>query len=128
MKTIFIALLTTFALMLSGCAGFATTGPAPTPAQIVDQFCPSAQTLIIELQAMPTLPQKDQDNLAKAAPIVAAVCSAGATVSVASLQDFAKSTLPTILTMINGSSLPDADKTRVTILLLTAQVAIGAVR
>jgi len=110
---------------LGGCKS--PTTQALTPAQVATQVCPSAQGVIASLQAMSGLPEGATKDLAAAAPIVDAVCSASATVTTVNLQSLAKDAAPMIIAIIKASPL-SVDEQNKAILDVTAfQLLINAV-
>jgi hypothetical protein len=110
--------------MLAGCA---TTGTVKTPAQIASQICPPVQTAVTSLQAVVGLSDEAKAKLADAAPIVAAVCSAGSSVSVVDLKSLGATALPAVMAVVNASPLSDQDKTKIGIDLTVAQIVLSSV-
>jgi hypothetical protein len=110
--------------LVSGCA---TTGTVQTPAQIASQVCPPVQTAITSLQAVVGLSDDAKAKLAGAAPIVAAVCSAGSSVNVADLKSLGATALPAVMAVVNASPLSDQDKTKIGIDLTVAQIVLSSV-
>jgi hypothetical protein len=101
--------------------------PAPTPAEIAAQVCPATQTALTSLQGLVGLPEQAVTDLAIAAPIVNAVCSAGATVKTANLQSLATTAFPAIFAVVKASSLADDKKNEVIMGLTVAEIALNAV-
>lgn len=124
MKRFSMLLAASLVALVSGCA---TTGAVQTPAQIAAQVCPPAQTAITSLQAVVGLSDEAKAKLADAAPIVAAVCSAGSSVNVADLKSLGASALPAVMAVVNASPLSDQDKTKIGIDLTVAQIVLSSV-
>jgi hypothetical protein len=78
------------------------------------------------MQALVGLPLGAQADLAAAVPIVAAVCSAGATVNAASLQSLAQTALPLVLGVVKASALTAADQNNIVLAIGAAQIVIAA--
>lgn len=110
--------------LASGCA---TNGTVKTPAQIAAQVCPPATTAITSLQAVVGLSDEAKAKLAEAAPIVAAVCSAGSSVTVVDLKSLGANALPAVMAVVNASPLSDQDKTKIGIDLTVAQIVLSSV-
>src|SRR5471032_699020 len=130
MKTIYTNVRTTLAcaallasVALAGCA----TGPAPhpTPAQIVAQVCPAAQLTMASLTALEDLPAAARADLAKAAPVVGAVCAPGATVDLSSLQALASTALPALFRIVDAAGLTPADHDKIVLELTVGQIALN---
>jgi hypothetical protein len=124
MKRLSMLLAAALVALVSGCA---TTGTVKTPAQIAAQVCPPTQTAIASLQAVVGLSDDAKDKLADAAPIVAAVCSAGSSVNVADLKSLGATALPAVMAVVNASPLSDQDKTKIGIDLTVAQIVLSSV-
>jgi hypothetical protein len=123
MKKLFaIAIL----LTLSACV----TAPVPlaplTPVQVAAQVCPPVQVALGSLQMLVGLPLGAQADLAAAVPLVAAVCSAGATANPASLQSLAQTALPLVLGVVKASALTAADQNNIVLAVGAAQIVIAA--
>lgn len=113
------------ALVISGCAS--TGQKIQTPAQVASQVCPAATAAITSLQQVNGLSVSAQADLAKAAPVVAAVCAAGTTVNALDLKSLSATALPAILSVVNASPLADDVKTRIGIDLTVAQIVLASV-
>lgn len=124
MKALFIAATAAICVAFAGCA---STGTVKTPAQIAAQVCPPTQTAIVSLQAVVGLSDDAKAKLADAAPIVAAVCSAGSSVNVADLKSLGATALPAVMAVVNASPLSDQDKTKIGIDLTVAQIVLSSV-
>lgn len=116
------------ALILSACA----TAPAgeqqlPTPAQVAAQVCPSAQAVLTVLTTPSAIDETAAAKLAAAAPVVNAVCAAGASVTAVDLRTLAKDGLPAILMIVQASPLPDKDKQVAVLAIAVAQAALAPI-
>src|SRR5471030_151609 len=129
MKTIYTNVRTTLAcaallasVALAGCA----TGPAPhpTPAQIVAQVCPAAQLTMASLTALEDMPAAARADLAKAAPVVDAVCAPGAAVDLSSLQALAITALPAMLRIVDVAGLAPADHDKIVLGLTAGEIIL----
>ena len=128
-------LLTVCLTMLVGSllVACSTTGgtTAATPAQVAAAVCPVVQADLATYQALfaaqtdVASSAKISADLAKAQPIVAALCTNGATVSTASIQAFAQTALPALADTINYLPLTAAQKAKVVQDLTIAEVAVG---
>ncbi len=94
--------------------------PPKSPAQV----CPPTEIAITSLQGLVGLPDAATKELAAAAPIVVAVCTAGATVNVTDLKSLASTALPAILTVVQASPLADQDKNRIALGIMAAQIVL----
>jgi hypothetical protein len=124
MKKLYAVLAAVLVALVSGCA---TTGTVQTPAQIASQVCPPVQTALTSLQAVVGLSDDAKAKLAEAAPAVAAVCSAGSSVSVVDLKSLGANALPAVMAVVNASPLSDQDKTKIGIDLTVAQIVLSSV-
>lgn len=124
MKRLSMLLAAGLVALVSGCA---STGTVKTPAQIAAQVCPPTQTAIASLQAVVGLSDDAKAKLAEAAPVVAAVCSAGSSVSVVDLKSLGSTALPAVMAVVNASPLSDQDKTKIGIDLTVAQIVLSSV-
>jgi hypothetical protein len=124
MKRFSMLLAASLVALVSGCA---TTGTVQTPAQIASQVCPPMQVAITSLQAVVGLSDEAKAKLAEAAPVVAAVCSAGSSVNVADLKSLGATALPAVMAVVNASPLSDQDKTKIGIDLTVAQIVLSSV-
>jgi hypothetical protein len=120
----FMLLAAGLVALISGCA---TTGIVQTPAQVAAQVCPPTQTAIASLQAVVGLSDDAKAKLAEAAPVVAAVCSAGSSVNVVDLKSLGSTALPAVMAVVNASPLSDQDKTKIGIDLTVAQIVLSSV-
>lgn len=92
-------------MMTAGCQ----TSTVQTPAQIAAQVCPPAQAALAVLQTPGnTLSATAQSDLAKVAPMVAAVCSGAATVSTTSLQSLLSSGMPLLISILQVAGVSTA--------------------
>jgi len=130
MKTIYTNVRTTLAcaallasVALAGCA----TGPAPhpTPAQIVAQVCPAAQLTMASLTALEDLPAAARADLAKAAPVVGAVCARGTAVDLSSLQSLASTVTPALLRVADAAGLSPIDHKHIADDLAAVQLVLN---
>lgn len=115
------------ALAISACTTSGQPAAIKTPAQVAAQVCPAAQAAISSLQLVNGLSTDAQLKLADTAPVVAAVCAAGATVHAVDLKTLAANGLPVILKVVNASPLDDDIKTRIGLDLTVAQVVLSSV-
>lgn len=102
-------------------------GNTETPAQIAAQVCPPVQTSITALAALNGLPADAIDTLAKAAPIVDAVCGAGATVDFTSLAALNRTALPALIGIVKVSPLSPDEQNRVILDISAAQIVLTTV-
>lgn len=110
------------ALILAGCA---TTGAArPTPQQLAAQVCPAAQVTINSLAALEGLTPAARADLARAAPVVAAVCAPGAAVDLSNLRALAITALPAMLRIVDASGLPPDEHDRILLGLTVAKITL----
>ena len=130
MKTIYTNVRTTLAcaallasVALAGCA----TGPAPhpTPAQTVAQVCPAAQLTMASLTALEDLPAAARADLAKAAPVVGAVCARGTAVDLSSLQSLASTVTPALLRVADAAGLSPIDHKHIADDLAAVQLVLN---
>jgi hypothetical protein len=110
-----------------------TTAPQQlTPQQIIAIACPPIQgavTQFIALDAtMSTLPAAVQAEaiLKEAQPPLAAACTAGATVTMANVQDLATKVLPAVGTVMATIPVPPATQAAIQAGLVAAEIAVGA--
>src|SRR5476649_1261039 len=94
------------AAMLGGCATGAA--PRPTPQQLATQVCPAALLTMASLTALEDLPAAARADLAKASPVVGAVCAPGAAVDLSSLQALASTALPALFRIVDAAGLTPA--------------------
>lgn len=97
--------------LFAGCATAPAPLPIPSPQQLAAQLCPVVNADLKALAASPLLIPAQQQVL-NGAPgdptkpgviaINAAVCAAGATLSVANLQAFSSSAFPALITLVSG--------------------------
>lgn len=128
-----IAVVLAGVVALALFAGCASPGSAPqmTPAQIFQIACPPVQAAITEFTALDaSLPASAQTGVVEtdlklAAPVVAAACTAGATVSVANVTAFAQTVLPVLGTVAGTLPLPPATMAEVQAGLIAAEIAVG---
>jgi hypothetical protein len=130
MKLISKAMLfSTFALlslaMFAGCQ--TPTGARQTPAQIAAQVCPPTTAAITALQGLQGLDATAINDLAKAAPVVDAVCAVGATITITNLQTLAQTGFPALVAIANASPLPAQQKNNVVLGLTATQIIFDAV-
>jgi len=96
--------------MLAGCASNGTA-PKLTPAQIAAIICPNVQTELATLSAAGVFTGGAAATLQnQVQPDVAAVCAAGAAVTVANLQTLSSATVPVVIAAVNASSMSADDK------------------
>lgn len=124
MKSLVMLLAAGLVALVAGCA---STGTVKTPAQVAMQVCPPTQAAITSLQMLVGLSDDAKAKLADAAPVVNAVCTAGATVSVTDLKSFATTALPAVLVVVNASPMADDLKTKIGLDLTVAQIVLSAV-
>jgi hypothetical protein len=99
----------------------------PTPAQIAAQVCPPVQTAMSGLNALVGLPAEAQKDLAIVTPIVAAVCTVGATVNTDNLQQLAQTALPAIVNVVKTSALSVEEQNAIIVDVTAAQLILTAV-
>lgn len=100
-----------------GCSSI----PTQTPAQIAANICPGVQSEIGVLQKSGVFTGGAQATLTnQVQPDVAAVCDAGATVTIVNIRQLVQATFPIVVTVIANSSLTDQQK-------LQATLAVGVV-
>jgi|GEM_PF-5641603 len=100
---------------------------APTPAQIATQVCPPVQTAMSGLNALVGLPEGTQKDLATIGPIVAGVCTVGATVNTENLQQLAQTALPAIVNVVKTSALSAEEQNAIIVDVTAAQLILTAV-
>lgn len=105
--TKFLVSLAAAGALLAGCV---STAPTATPQALAAQVCPTVQ----EAVALGLITDKTVITT------VATACTLASTTT-GSLQDLVNTALPVILTAVQSSNLPDADKQRITGGLLLAQ-------
>lgn len=129
-------LAVTFAASMTACttpsnndsdAKSSAVPTAPTPAQIAAQVCPPVQTAMTGLNALVGLPEGAQKDLATVGPIVAAVCTVGATVNTDNLQQLAQTALPAIVNVVKASALSAEEQNAVIVDVTAAQLILTAV-
>jgi len=91
------------ALSLSGCATTGPNTPVTTPATLVAQFCPLVQSLNTQISTFPGVSANVVSDLDKARPIIAAVCTEGATITALNLQSLASDAVPALLDIIEAT-------------------------
>jgi hypothetical protein len=98
---------------LAGCNGTAPTAPKITPAQFVAIACPPVQQALALAPTVTALSATAQADVTAANKVVTAACAAGATVSVATVGQFAQTVLPAASQVVNAApdSLFSADAT-----------------
>lgn len=108
-------------------AGCASTGSnQQTPAQIAALVCPSVQAEIATLDAADVFTGGAAATLAsQITPDVAAVCSAGATVTTANLQTLVNAAIPVAATVIGNSPMTPQDKAIALLALGGAQTIVN---
>lgn len=116
--------------LITGCAGNQAK-PLP-PAQVIAIACPPIQAAITQFVALdatlPTVPeaQKAGVALAQVQPVIAAACTAGATVDASTVQAFAQTVLPALGQVAGSLPLPPAQLAQVQAGLVAAEIAVGA--
>lgn len=134
-KTLLAVCLLAFvgSLMTACTTPGGSSASGATPAQIAAAVCPIVQTDLTTYQALfasgNVVPNsaKISADLAKAEPVVAALCAAGATVSVANVQAFANTALPALADTINYLPLSASQKSKILQDLSIAELAVGVV-
>jgi hypothetical protein len=109
--------------------GVAANAPisAQTPAQIAAQVCPPVQTAMTGLNALAGLPEGAQKDLATITPMVAAVCTVGATANIDNLQQLAQTALPAIVNVVKASALSVEEQDAIIVDVTAAQLVLTAV-
>lgn len=117
--------------VLAGCA--TTSSQALSPEQIAASVCPPIQADLVSFQAVFASDITDPNaakisaDIAKAEPVVNALCTAGATVSASSVQAFATTALPALADVVNYLPLSPPQKAAVVTDLTVAELAVGVV-
>jgi hypothetical protein len=131
MKRIATLVILGFAALLGACASTGGTQQL-TPQQIVAIACPPIQMAVTQFQTlaatMPADPNyaKAGDILKQAQAPLAAACTAGATVTVANIQDLATKVLPAVGTVMTTIPIPPQTQAEVQAGLMAAEIAVGA--
>lgn len=132
MESTFTVLMCIFAIALAFVLPACTTGGTKplAPAQVFAIACPPIQASIVQFEALDatlTTPaaQKAQAQLQQLQPVVAAACTAGATVSTANVQAFAQTVLPALGQIAGSLPLKPAQLQQVQAGLVAAEIAIG---
>ena len=114
------------AIILAACAAPAGQPQTlPTPDQVVAQVCPSAQAVLEVLKTPGAVDAEVADKIAKAAPMIDAVCAEGAKVTDIDLRTLAKDGLPAVLKIVQASPLSDKDKQAAVLGIALAQAALA---
>lgn len=134
---LFMLVMMSFAFIVACTSGPAKTGDSPaqqlTPQQVVAIACPPLEASLVQLQIIyasqadmgsPTA-AKASEGIAKAQPIIAQACAVGAAVSVADVQSFITTALPSLAKVAGTLPLTPKQQADVQTALLTAQVALG---
>ena len=130
MKRLCVLLMASLTMLLAACASLGGSS-APTPTQVAAAVCPVVQQDIATYEAIFAADTTDANaakisaDLAKAAPVVSALCAATATVSTASVQAFASTALPALADLVNYLPLTAAEKTKIVQDLTIAELAVG---
>lgn len=134
MKTILKRIAFTFIVGMTAALVACTTPVAgndtivqPTPAQIAEQVCPPVQTALSGLNALVGLPAGEKADLDAITPVVAAVCTAGATVNVSNLQALEQTALPAIINAVKASGMEAEQQNVVIVDITAAQLVLTAV-
>lgn len=116
------------AIILAACAAPAGQPQSmPTPDQVAAQVCPSAQAVLEVLKTPGAVDPGVADKIAKASPLVDAVCAEGAKVTAVDLRTLAKDGLPAVLKIVQASPLPDKDKQAAVLGIALAQAALAPI-
>ena len=128
-KMLLLAAGVAASLAFAGCASTGSQSPAQVAADVHIQIvkaCAVIQPTMASLAAMQAqLPADVQADMAKAQPIISAVCSAPA-IQIASVQDLVNVAFPLAIKIVASSPMKDADKTTAEIALTAANVAVSA--
>uniref|UniRef100_UPI0006655E74 hypothetical protein n=2 Tax=Burkholderia multivorans TaxID=87883 RepID=UPI0006655E74 len=129
MKKMLLAAGIAASILFAGCASTGSQSPAQVAAAIqvqVTKACAVIQPTMLSLEAMQAqLPADAQADLAKAQPIIAAVCTVPA-VQITSVRDFVNVAFPSAIKIVAASPLNEQDKTTAEIALTAASVAVSA--
>lgn len=128
-KMLLLAAGVAASLAFAGCASTGSQSPTQVAADVhaqVVKACAVIQPTMASLAAMQAqLPADVQADMAKAQPIISAVCSAPA-IQIASVQDLVNVAFPLAIKIVAASPMTDADKTTAEIALTAANVAVSA--
>jgi hypothetical protein len=134
-----ISLLVAVAAMVSfALSGCASNAPKPlSPAQVAAIACPQINLAVSQLTAFNAVLDADPAtaafgakanvDIAKAQPVIAAVCAAGATVTATNLQALASQALPALGTVVGSLPLPAPQEAQIQGALVLAETAFGLV-
>lgn len=100
MKSLFIAALAAVCVAFAGCASAPVPLTIPTPAQLASQVCPIVNADLNALASSTLLTSAQQTTLKDIESVNATVCSAGAAVSVSSLQAFNSTAFPALIAIV----------------------------
>jgi hypothetical protein len=114
------------AVALTGCQ--TTAGNKPTPAEVTAKVCPSLMATVRVLMASPSVTDGAKEEMVRVAPLAHALCAPGAVTDVTGLADLADVTLPTLMTAVSTSTLPDADKNNLLLAIALVQIAVNTVK
>ena len=128
-KMLLLAAGVAASLAFAGCASTGSQSPTQVAADVhaqVVKACAVIQPTMASLAAMQAqLPADVLADMAKAQPIVSAVCSVPA-VQIASVQDLVNVAFPAAIKIVAASPMKDADKATAEIALTAANVAVSA--
>lgn len=120
-----IAVMAAGAMLLAGCAATAHGATKSTPQQVLAQVCPAAQITVASLSALRGLSTEAHDDLLAAAPIVDAVCAAGATVDASSLRTLSETALPALIKIADAAPLSPSVHDQIVLGLTVGQIALA---
>lgn len=131
MKRIALLAMLAAVALLAACtsipAGSGAGAAVQTPAQIAAQVCPPVQTALAGLNALVGLPAGAKADLDTITPLVAGVCSAGATINLASLQTLQQTALPAIINAVKASGMAVEAQNSMILDIAAAQLVLTAV-
>ncbi|MGI4812009.1 MAG: hypothetical protein ACRYG5_06655 [Janthinobacterium lividum] len=124
-KTFMLLIAAGFATFVLAACG--TAGQTSAQASIA-RVCVPTQAALTALQGIPTLPASDQLTLStKVTPTVTAMCAAGAALNVTTLNTALTTALPAINTIIQASTLSDAQKTSIGLDIVGAEFVLATI-
>lgn len=120
--------------LLAGCNGTAPAKPTPTASELLAQMhtavtkaCNVAQDTLPSAIAMQSqLPADQQDIVEKVNKGVGDFCAAHDTISVASVRDFVKTSIPGVIKIVNASTLDPTMKADVNVALVVFSAALSS--
>lgn len=120
--------------LLAGCNGTSPSKPAPTAAELLSQMhtavtkaCNVAQDTLPSAIAMQSqLPADQQAIVDKVSKGVGDFCAAHDTISVASVRDFVKTSIPGVIKIVNVSTLDPTTKADINVALVVFSAALSS--